>query len=420
MGFYQGGYNSVGFNAHVNTPELPLIVLSPPGFGGGGGEDGNGGGRSNFQQGAGGQNGGGGGQEDDGWSWDSEPGLGESLIPVWGSGRSAAHHFSKFASDDGTWGDLGWGIGYTALAITDVFLVKAIAVGVGKLAVKGFAQAGLKGMFKNGFKALASPGWAKFYTTNYYIVTKHVIWKSAGKFFHGLNGVVKPIGQGRLLGYVDGAGAPILGGRAFPVWSTALQNRRGKWFYDCAWTAAARYIEGNALPLLAGSAALRGWFAGGDDDNGHPGGGHGGNGAPDDAGDVDGKVPADVAPEVGGTDAAGDNNSGVLEERSKEGSGGAGAGPAGMGPGNAGLTRETNELPNGLVQVIMRDAAGNIVSEEFFIKGIDGQLIPMPPSQPSPSDNRPPGTTHEDAWNDYRREYEEWKRRYGHLTDWDD
>lgn len=60
-----------------------------------------------------------------------EPGLGESLIPIWGSGRSAVNHFQQ--------GNYGRGVMYTALAITDVFLVKSLVVGGGKLLMRGGA-----------------------------------------------------------------------------------------------------------------------------------------------------------------------------------------------------------------------------------------------------------------------------------------
>lgn len=62
-----------------------------------------------------------------------EPGLLESLVPVWGSGRSAIHHFQS-----GNWGR---GLLYTGLAVTDVFLLKSLVVGIGKLAFRGVAEA---------------------------------------------------------------------------------------------------------------------------------------------------------------------------------------------------------------------------------------------------------------------------------------
>ncbi len=57
-----------------------------------------------------------------------EPGFWEGMIPIWGSGKQAVHEFEK-----GSW---GWGIAYTALAISDVALVKTAATAVGKGAWK--------------------------------------------------------------------------------------------------------------------------------------------------------------------------------------------------------------------------------------------------------------------------------------------
>ena len=52
------------------------------------------------------------------------PGPWESLIPVWGSGRSAINDFQC-----GRW---GWGAFNTALAASDIFLVKSLITGAGK------------------------------------------------------------------------------------------------------------------------------------------------------------------------------------------------------------------------------------------------------------------------------------------------
>ncbi|MEJ5092464.1 hypothetical protein GEO21_20735 [Sphingobacterium faecium] len=57
-----------------------------------------------------------------------QPGTAESFIPVWGSGRSAIDNFQN--------GNYGWGTFHTAMAISDVFLVKSIANGIGKGAWK--------------------------------------------------------------------------------------------------------------------------------------------------------------------------------------------------------------------------------------------------------------------------------------------
>ncbi|WP_437827896.1 SpvB/TcaC N-terminal domain-containing protein [Sorangium sp. So ce1153] len=65
-----------------------------------------------------------------------EPGLLESLIPIWGSGRSAIHHFQG-----GNWGRATL---YTALAVTDVFLVKSLVTAAGKLFAKTVGEAAMK------------------------------------------------------------------------------------------------------------------------------------------------------------------------------------------------------------------------------------------------------------------------------------
>jgi RHS repeat-associated protein len=58
----------------------------------------------------------------------SAPGFAESLIPIWGSGREAAAAFSA--------GNYWTGAAYTALAISDIFLVKSIATGLARGAWK--------------------------------------------------------------------------------------------------------------------------------------------------------------------------------------------------------------------------------------------------------------------------------------------
>ncbi|NJM33968.1 MAG: hypothetical protein HC850_03820 [Rhodomicrobium sp.] len=61
-----------------------------------------------------------------------EPGFWESAIPVWGSGRQAIHSFQT--------GEWGWGLAYTALAVSDVFLVKAAVTAAGKLGIAGITR----------------------------------------------------------------------------------------------------------------------------------------------------------------------------------------------------------------------------------------------------------------------------------------
>ncbi len=61
-----------------------------------------------------------------------QPGFKESLIPVWGSGRAAVDHFQN--------GNYWRGAAYTALAVSDVFLVKAVVTGVVKAGLKVTAK----------------------------------------------------------------------------------------------------------------------------------------------------------------------------------------------------------------------------------------------------------------------------------------
>lgn len=75
-----------------------------------------------------------------------KPGFAESLIPIWGSGREAIYNFQK--------GNIGWGILYTVLAVTDVFMVKALATA----AVKGIAKLGAMALLKGGAKTVAKEG----------------------------------------------------------------------------------------------------------------------------------------------------------------------------------------------------------------------------------------------------------------------
>ena len=61
------------------------------------------------------------------------PGFAEGLIPIWGSARSAVNDFQN-----GRW---GWGIFNTAMAVSDVFLVKSLVTGLAKGAVLGGSKA---------------------------------------------------------------------------------------------------------------------------------------------------------------------------------------------------------------------------------------------------------------------------------------
>lgn len=63
-----------------------------------------------------------------GWASGEPVSTGESFVPIWGSGRQAINDFYA--------GNYGWGTVNTVLAVSDVFLVKTIATGIGKGAWK--------------------------------------------------------------------------------------------------------------------------------------------------------------------------------------------------------------------------------------------------------------------------------------------
>lgn len=65
-----------------------------------------------------------------------EPGMLESLIPIWGSGRESINHFQH--------GNYIRGILWGAMAISDIFLVKSIVMGGVKLLARGAAKVALE------------------------------------------------------------------------------------------------------------------------------------------------------------------------------------------------------------------------------------------------------------------------------------
>lgn len=91
-----------------------------------------------------------------------KPGFGESLIPIWGSGKSSAYHLQE-----GNYWTAG---GYAVLAITDIFLVKALVT------------SGCKVVATGGWKALW-PAWGKWgYLTG--LNKPHFYWEVLKKGWH--------------------------------------------------------------------------------------------------------------------------------------------------------------------------------------------------------------------------------------------
>jgi len=82
------------------------------------------------------------------------PGFWESLIPVWGSGRQAIHDFQC-----GNWVS---GIFNTALAVSDIFLIKSLATAVGKVGVRGLAKTTGSHTWDATRKWMSRQGWRDF------------------------------------------------------------------------------------------------------------------------------------------------------------------------------------------------------------------------------------------------------------------
>lgn len=61
-----------------------------------------------------------------GWRPVGQPGVWESMIPIWGSVRAAVDDYQN--------GRYGWAVFNAGLAVSDVFLMKAVVVGLGKVA----------------------------------------------------------------------------------------------------------------------------------------------------------------------------------------------------------------------------------------------------------------------------------------------
>jgi RHS repeat-associated protein len=84
----------------------------------------------------------------------SAPGFGESLIPIWGSGRQSIHDFQC--------GHYIWGTFNAALAVSDVFLVKSLFTAVGKVGVEGLVKVAGSHTWDATRKWMTTQGWRDF------------------------------------------------------------------------------------------------------------------------------------------------------------------------------------------------------------------------------------------------------------------
>jgi hypothetical protein len=102
-----------------------------------------------------------------------DPGLLESLIPVWGSGRESVNHFQQ--------GNYVRGIFWGAMAVTDIFLVKAVVVG----GVKLVGKAGTALLMREGESIAAREG----------VQTVQKIGSSANEMLLRMKGPWRPSGN---------------------------------------------------------------------------------------------------------------------------------------------------------------------------------------------------------------------------------
>ncbi|WP_019502247.1 SpvB/TcaC N-terminal domain-containing protein [Pseudanabaena sp. PCC 6802] len=184
-----------------------------------------------------------------------KPGFGESLIPVWGSGREAIYNFQK-----GSW---GWGILYTGLAVTDVFLVKSLATAAGKaiiktvaretteLATKEVAEKGIEKVAETTFKeASEKTAQEVVEKTTKEAVSKEVTEVGLQSFTHAEKYGIKPYKELKKLlegtkleahHLIEKRFAKILGISANKIESIALTKTEHQLFTN-AWRQAIGYV----------------------------------------------------------------------------------------------------------------------------------------------------------------------------------
>jgi RHS repeat-associated protein len=88
------------------------------------------------------------------------PGFGESLIPIWGSGRQSIHDFQC--------GHYVWGTINAALAISDVFLVKSLFSAAAKVGVEGLVKVGGSHTWDATRTWMTREGWRDFPGQNFH------------------------------------------------------------------------------------------------------------------------------------------------------------------------------------------------------------------------------------------------------------
>jgi RHS repeat-associated protein len=150
------------------------------------------------------------------------PSFGVSLIPIYGAANQAEYHLSR--------GEYGWAAGYTLMAATDVFLVRSLLSGLGRV----------------GWRSVVSrPG------TMEVVVSEgrpfHVFWKAGGTYYEARG---SQLGSMKVLG-ADSQRAIEL----FELWERAYVRRRF-WVLNPALAGEARHGQ-HAFSCM--TAAFTAW-----------------------------------------------------------------------------------------------------------------------------------------------------------------
>ncbi len=167
----------------------------------------------------------------------AKPGFVESLVPVWGSGRMAIHHFQE--------GHVGMGVAYSTLAISDILLLKSIGTAIGKVGWTAFTTPGMIRVIRG---RAAAGNW-------------HFGWQAMEKWFHGMPiaGLIRRVMVAEWNMTIKYLEKGVLFSKQLPVMSRALASATvGKKYVDCFWATIGAVNHANfGIPqLVVGRGAL--------------------------------------------------------------------------------------------------------------------------------------------------------------------
>jgi hypothetical protein len=140
------------------------------------------------------------------------------MIPIWGNGRAAIDDFQN--------GKYGWGTVYAALAISDVFLVKAAATAVAKGGAELLFVVTKKALEEGGGEELTAKGGTRLLEAAK--IQQHHIFPRQFEDFFAKRGVeiddfTVPLTRGQHLKAVHGTGDTLSPGRWNQVWEEFIR-----------------------------------------------------------------------------------------------------------------------------------------------------------------------------------------------------